>query len=144
MRNLAQTVRLAACLAALLSAAPAPAAEEEAFLAFQAATPGAFNYARLADIQVFLDASPTRCSVLLTDGQEIKAFQKCASITEHLGHAGFVSFPSAFGSVLLAPSFVTSLITTPNNGGCRLNLRNGRWVPVVLPCSAVRDALAQK
>ncbi|VTZ26772.1 hypothetical protein MPC4_30193 [Methylocella tundrae] len=113
----------------------------DAFLSLRAATPGAFNYARLSDIQVFLDASPTRCSVLLTDGLEIKAFQKCASITEHLEQIGLVTFPNAFGSVLLAPSFVSSLIAT-NNGGCRLNLRNGRWVPVSLSCDAVHDKLS--
>jgi hypothetical protein len=143
MRNLAPPFPLAPYLAGLLSMAQASAAAEDAFLALQGATPGAFNYARLADIQVFLDASPTRCSVLLTDGQEIKAFQKCASITRHLEQIGLVSFPNTFGSVILAPSFVSSLVSI-NNGGCRLNLRNGRWVPVDQPCGAVHDALAQK
>ncbi len=119
-------------------AARSPRAED-AFLPLQAATPGSFNYARLSDIQVFLDASPSRCSVFLTDGQEIKAFQKCASITEHLEQIGLVSFPNAFGRVLLAPSFVTSMVSIGKET-CRLNLRNGRWAPVDLPCSKVHDA----
>lgn len=147
--NFALAVRFAIILATLLTiglatllAASGESAAADAFLALRAATPGAYNYARLSDIQVFLDASPTRCSVLLTDGLEIRAFQKCASITEHLEQIGLVSLPNSFGSVLLAPSFVSSLIAT-NNGGCRLNLRNGRWVPVSLSCGAVHEALSR-
>ncbi len=143
MRIFSLALRSVAAFAAFLAMGRLPAAAEDAFLALQGATPGALNYARLADIQVFLDASPTRCSVLLTDGQEIKAFQKCASITQHLGQIGLVSLPNAFGSVLLAPSFVSSLVSI-NNGGCRLNLRNGRWVPVDQPCRAIHDALSPK
>ncbi len=125
-----------------LRAAPARAGADE-FLPLQSSAAGAFNYARLSDIQVFLDASPTRCSVFLTSGQEIKAFQKCASITSHLEQHGLVSLPSNFGSVLLAPGFVSSLISLAN-GGCRLNLRNGIWAPVVQPCSAVVEALSRQ
>jgi hypothetical protein len=116
-------------------------AEEDAFLALPSNAAGAFNYARVSDIQVFMDAGPSRCSVLLTDGEEIKAFQKCSVITQRLEQNGLISLPNSFGTVLLASSFVASLIST-NNGGCRLNLRNGRWVPVNQPCGAVHKALA--
>lgn len=112
----------------------------DAFLPLQASTPGAFNYARLSDIQVFLDASPTRCSVFLTNGQEIKAFQKCATITEGIDHHGLVTLPTNFGTVLLAPWFVSSLISIA--GGCRLNLRNGLWAPVIETCSQALQAIA--
>ncbi|MEJ0095574.1 MAG: hypothetical protein WDN46_19870 [Methylocella sp.] len=116
---------------------------EDAFLALPSNAAGAFNYARLSDIQVFLDASPTRCSVLLTDGVEIKAFQKCSAITKHLEQNGLVSFPNNYGSVLLAPAFIASLIST-NSGGCRLNLRSGRWVPVNQSCNEVHKALSSE
>ena len=123
---------------------PAPGANAgaEAFLALQASAPGAFNYARLADIQVFLDASPTRCSVFLTNGQEIKAFQKCASITAHIDHNGLVTLPTRSRSVLLAPSFVSSLISI-ENAVCRLNLRNGIWVPVIETCSEALQTISR-
>ncbi|ACK50108.1 hypothetical protein Msil_1139 [Methylocella silvestris BL2] len=144
---------LAAGCAIFLAVAPPGARAQEqsrdqpqapdAFLALNAARPGAFNYARLSDIQVFLDASPTRCAVLLTDGQEIKAFQKCETITRHLEHVGFVLLPNAFGSVMLAPGFVSSLVAT-SDGGCRLNLRNGKWAQVTRPCSSVHDAIGAR
>jgi hypothetical protein len=129
---------LAALLCLALPPSQARAAGDE-FLAMQASTPGSFNYARVSEIQVFLDASPTRCSVFLTNGQEIKAFQTCASITAHLEQHGLVTLPSPFGSVLLAPAFVSSLIAV-NNGSCRLNLQNGVWVPVVQSCRDVLHA----
>jgi hypothetical protein len=144
MRASASVRRLASIFVMLaIVASFAANAAEDAFLRLQGATPGALNYARLADIQVFLDASPTRCSVLLTDGQEIKAFQTCLSITQHLEQIGLVSLPNTFGTVLLAPSFVSSLVSI-SDGGCRLNLRNGKWVPVKKPCSAVHEALSAK
>jgi hypothetical protein len=127
----------AAAFAALLLMAPplqAAHAGEVEFLALQSSTPGAFNYARVSEIQVFLDESATRCGVFMTTGQEIKAFQTCASITAHLEQHGLVTLPSNFGTVLLAPDFVLSLVSIPN-GGCRLNLRNGVWVPVKEACA---------
>jgi hypothetical protein len=142
VRKTAAARRFAAMLFLGLPPSMARAGADE-FLPLQSSTPGTFNYARLSDIQVFLDASPTRCSVFLTSGQEIKAFQKCASITSRLEQRGLVTLPSNFGSVLLAPWFVSSLVSTPN-GGCRLNLGNGIWVPVVQPCSAVVEALSRQ
>jgi hypothetical protein len=142
MHAVGSTGRMAALLILALAPAPASAGADE-FLPLQANAPGSFNYARVADIQVFLDASPTRCSVFLTNGQEIKAFQTCTSITAHLDQQhGLVTLPSPFGSVLLAPSFVSSLIAV-NNGGCRLNLRNGVWVPVIQTCRDVLQAIAR-
>lgn len=133
----------AAFVSLLLLTAPARAGEVE-FLALQSSTPGAFNYARVSEIQVFLDESATRCGVFMTTGQEIKAFQTCASITSHLEQHGLVTLPGDFGSVLLAPDFVLSLVSTPN-GGCRLNLRNGGgWVPVKQACSEAVKALSRE
>jgi hypothetical protein len=126
---------------ALLGVASGANAGAEEFLPLQASAPGAFSYARLSDIQVFLDASPTRCSVFLTNGQEIKAFQKCASITAHIDHQGLVTLVTHFGSVLLAPSFVSSLVSIAN-GECRLNLRNGVWIPVAQSCSEALQAIS--
>jgi hypothetical protein len=139
MRWIDPACRFAAVLVLALPSSDAGAGAE-AFLAMQASRPDTFNYARLADIQVFLDASPTRCSVYLTNGQEIKAFQTCVSITAHLQQHGLVTLPSTFGSVLLAPAFISSLIAV-NNGGCRLNLQNGIWVPVARTCREVLQAI---
>ena len=85
----------AAFVSLLLLTAPARAGEVE-FLALQSSTPGAFNYARVSEIQVFLDESATRCGVFMTTGQEIKAFQTCASITSHLEQHGLVTLPERF------------------------------------------------
>ena len=57
--------------------------------------------------------------------------------------AGLVTLPSNFGSVLLAPDFVLSLVSIAN-GGCRLNLRNGVWVPVKQACSEAVKALSRE
>lgn len=142
MRKIAVVCRLAALL--LLGCAPSAAnAGADEFLALQASPAGAFNYARLADIQVFLDASPTRCSVFLTSGQEIKAFQKCDSITARIDHQGLVTLPTRFGSVLLAPSFVSSMISI-ENAVYRLNLRNGVWIPVIETCSAALQTISRE
>jgi hypothetical protein len=142
MREIALSYPVAAQLLAvsLLGVASAANAGAEEFLALQASAPGAFSYARLSDIQVFLDASPTRCSVFLTNGQEIKAFQKCAAITASIDHQGLVTLPTKFGSVLLAPGFVSSLVSI-GNGECRLNLRNSVWIPVAQACSEALQAL---
>lgn len=135
--------RVAAGLVALLAVAPVRAGADE-FLALQSSAPGLVNYARLADIQAFLDASPTRCSVFLTNGQEIKAFQTCASIIMRLDRRGLVALPGYFGAVMLIPGFVTSLIAI-TNGGCRLNMRYGSlWVPVKQSCGEALKALAQE
>lgn len=135
---------LACCLAAPLtqglSAPERAVAQEDAYLALQTNAPGAFNYVRLAEIQVFLDASPSHCVIILNDGEEIRAFQKCASLTDHLQQTGLISFPNTFGSVLLSPSFISTLLST-NNSGCRLNLKNGKFVHVSQPCSAVHKTL---
>ncbi|WP_395698539.1 hypothetical protein [Methylocella sp.] len=139
MRRAALPPFLAAALAAC-GAAGAQDLPQPVFLPLKGAAPGAFSYARLSDIQVFLDASPTRCAVILVNGEEIRAFQRCAEITSRLSHDGFLSLPSSFGSALLAPGFVTSLISQ-SDGFCRLNLRNGRWIPAKLPCDAVRETL---
>lgn len=117
------------------------AAAADAFLAMQGSAAGALNYARLADIQVFVDASPSRCSVFLANGEQIKAFQTCASITAHINHQGLVTLASPFGAVLLAPDFVTSLVSVAS-GGCRLNLQSRVWVPVTQSCREVIAAVA--
>jgi hypothetical protein len=140
MRPIDSACRWAAILCLALPPSQARADGDE-FLAMQASPPSSFNYARVSEIQVFLDASPTRCSVFLANGQEIKAFQTCASITVHLEQRGLVTLPSTFGTVLLAPAFVSSLIAM-NNGSCRLNLQNGVWVPVVQNCRDVLRAFA--
>jgi hypothetical protein len=133
-------------IGASLMQADHAAAQEDAYLALQSNAPGAFNYIRLAEVQVFLDASPSRCTIILTDGEEIRAFQKCSPLTDHLRQTGqlqqigLISFPNSFGSVLLSPSFISNLVST-NNAGCRLNLKNGKFVHVSQPCNAVHKAL---
>ena len=126
------------------SGAPAAAAgRADEFLAMQSSAAGAFNYARLSAIQAFLDASPTRCSVFLISGEEIRAFQTCASIIAHIDQHVLVTLPGDFGSVLVAPDFVTSL-GHDRQGGCRLNLLNGAWVPVKQSCSAAIQAISRQ
>lgn len=142
MSFLANGRRVSLKAALLLALAPGcwAALAQDAFLALQGSTPGAVNYARLSDIQVFLDASPTRCAVFLADGTEIKAFQKCETLTKGLDQTGLVTFRNAFGIVLLAPTFVSSLITIAG-GDCRLNLRNGRWAPISQSCASAHEGL---
>jgi hypothetical protein len=142
MRRTAAARRFAAMLFLGLAPSMARAGADE-FLALQSSAPGSFNYARLSAIQAFLDASPTRCSVFLISGQEIRAFQTCASIISHLEQHVLVTLPGEFGSVLVVPGFVSSLVTIAG-GGCRLNLLNGAWVPVKQSCSAALQAISRQ
>ena len=140
MRVLRLVCGVAAALMQALNATDRAAAQADAYLQVQSNASGAFNYVRLAEIEVFSDTSPSHCMIILTDGAEIRAFQKCSSLTDHLQQTGLISFPSNFGSVLLSPSFISTLLST-NNSGCRLNLKNGKFVHVTQPCSMVHKAL---
>ena len=132
----------AAFCAALLCQAPSTAgAGTEAFLALQGSAPDSFNYVRLSEIQAFRDSGPDRCDVLMKIGPEIKAFQSCASLTAHLDRNGLVALPGPYGSVLLLPGFVTSLVSLAS-GGCRVNLLNGVWAPVTAACREALQAIA--
>lgn len=121
----------------------AAAAQEDPYFPLHSAKPGKFNYVRKSEIQAFVDVSPSHCVVILSNGDEIKAYQKCSSMTDHLIKEGLATFETSFGSVLLSPLYIYDLLST-NNSGCRLNLRNGRFVAVNLPCDAVHEALPRE
>jgi hypothetical protein len=134
------------CRAALALAACARAAAaepEDPYFQLHSAKPGKFDYVRKSEIQAFVDVSPSHCIVILSNGDEIRAYQKCSSMTDRLNKEGLATFETPFGSVLLSPFYIYDLVST-NNSGCRLNLRNGRFVAVNLSCDAVHEALPRE
>lgn len=128
----------ALALAALCAAQGAAAAQDPYFV-LQGHKPGLLNYVRRSEIQAFVDASPAHCIVILSNGDEIRAFQKCSKMTDELNKQNLVTFNTSFGSVLLSPLYIYDLLSS--NSGCRLNLRNGRHVTVNLSCADVHKAL---
>ncbi|SFK38285.1 hypothetical protein SAMN05444581_10729 [Methylocapsa palsarum] len=135
-----------ACCAALALAASgrqAAAEPEDAYFQLHSAKPGKFDYVRKSEIQAFVDVSPSHCIVILSNGEEIRAYQKCAPMTDQVSKEGLATFATPFGSVLLSPFYIYDLVST-NNSGCRLNLRNGRFVAVNLSCEAVHQALPRE
>jgi hypothetical protein len=139
--------RLAWCLAAipfLLLAKLGPAAgQEDAYLAVQTNVTGALNYVRQSVIEAFADVSASACILILSDGEDIRVFQKCASIVAETQNKGLVSFPNEFGMVFVSPPSIFDLLST-SNSGCRLNLKNRKYVVVNQSCSSVHQALPRE
>jgi hypothetical protein len=78
--------------------------------------------------------------LILSDGEEIRVFQKCAPVAAALKNERLVSFPNEFGMVFVSPSSIFNLFST-NNSGCRLNLKNRKFVSVNQSCDSVYQAL---
>lgn len=134
------TWRLAAILF-LSMAGLAPAAfGEDPYLAVRTTAAGAVNYVRLSEIEALADVSPSHCMLILSNGEEIRVFQKCSSHAAALQSKSLVSFPNEFGAVFVSPAFIFDMLST-SNSGCRLNLRNRRFVPVSQSCESVHQAL---
>lgn len=141
MRRFCRWVSFASFAAAL--AAPSgpqgASAQSDPYLALQTHIAGQQNYVRRSEVQAFLDVSPAHCIIFLSNGEEMRAFQKCATMTDHLKKDGLVTFPTSFGSVLLSPYYILTMHAM-SNGSCRLNLRNGKFVIVNPSCKEVHDA----
>jgi hypothetical protein len=101
---------------------------------------GVVSYVRRAEIEAFSDASPSNCILILTDGEDDRAFQKCSSIAAELKDKHLVSFPNKFGMAYLSPPFIDDLRST-NDSGRRLNLRNRKHISVTQSCALVNGAL---
>jgi hypothetical protein len=110
------------------------------WLAIQTNNAGALNYVRQSEIEAFADVSPANCMLILSDGEEIRVFQKCAPVAAALKNERLVSFPNEFGMVFVSPSSIFNLFST-NNSGCRLNLKNRKFVSVNQSCDSVHQAL---
>jgi hypothetical protein len=138
------TRRRAAPLAlACLACAPGGAvAAQDPYFVLQGHKPGLSNYVRRSEIQAFVDASPGHCIVILGNGDEIRAFQKCSTMTDELNKDSLVVFATSFGSVLLSPFYIYDLLSSTS--GCRLNLRNGRHVTITIPCAEAHKALPRE
>ena len=117
--------------------------QDDPFFALQTKAPGIFSYVRRAEIEAFADASPSNCILILSDGEDVRAFQKCSSIAAGLQNKSLVSFPNEFGLVFLSPAFVDGLLSM-NDSGCRLNLKNGKHVSVKQACASVREVLPRE
>ena len=120
------------------------AAKDDPYLAVKANAAGMVNYVRRSEIEALADVSPSDCMLILSDGEEIRVFEKCASIAAELQHNKRpVSFPNEFGMVFVSPSFIFDLVST-NTSGCRLNLKNRKFVSVNQSCELVHQALPRE
>ena len=72
--------RLAAITSLLLAQLVSAAAKDDPYLAVKANAAGMVNYVRGSEIEALVDVSPSDCMVILSDGQEIRVFEKCAWI----------------------------------------------------------------
>lgn len=144
-KNFASTLRRLCRLAVALIpcglAREAGAAERDPFLALATHAEGVVNYVRASEVQALVDLNQSKCLLVLTSGEELRAWQKCASIAGDPKQFGFVAFTSPFGSVFVFPGFVSSLRST-NSSGCSMALRNARFIPVNESCVAAHKALA--
>jgi hypothetical protein len=119
------------------------AGEEDAYLAIQTNVAGAVNYVRQSEIDAFADVSASACILILSDGEDIRVFQKCASIVAALQNKSLVTYPNEFGMVFVSPQSIFDLLST-NNSGCRLNLKNRKYVSVNQSCESVHRALPRE
>jgi hypothetical protein len=132
--------RFAAIALPFLVASGPAAGQDDPWLAIQTNNAGALNYVRQSEIEAFADVSPANCMLILSDGEEIRVFQKCAPVAAALKNERLVSFPNEFGMVFVSPSSIFNLFST-NNSGCRLNLKNRKFVSVNQSCDSVHQAL---
>ncbi|WP_156898297.1 hypothetical protein [Methylocapsa acidiphila] len=132
--------RYAAAAAQIFLAGEAAAADHDPFLALSTHVEGVVNYVRASEVQALVDLNQSKCLLVLTNGEELRAWQKCASIAGDPKQFGFVAFTSPFGSVFIFPGFVSSLRGT-NRSGCNMALRNARFIPVEESCADAHKAL---
>lgn len=135
--------RLAAIPFLLLAKLGTAASEEDPYLAIQANAAGLTNYVRKSEIEAFTDVSAANCILILTTGEEIRVFQKCAPVAAGLNNTNLVSFSNEFGMVFVTPSSLVGLLST-NNAGCRLNLKNRKFVSVNQSCESVHQVLLRE
>jgi hypothetical protein len=135
--------RIAAIPFLLLARLGTAAGQEDAYLAVQTNVAGTVNYVRQSEIEAFADVSASACILILSDGEDIRVFQKCSSIVAVMQNKSLVTFPNEFGTVFVSPSFIFDLLST-NNSGCRLNLKNRKYVAVKQSCSSVHQALPRE
>ena len=81
--------------------------------------------------------------LILSDGEEIRVFQKCAPVAAVLKNERLVSFPNEFGMVFVTVSSIFDLVST-NTSGCRLNLKNRKFVSVNQSCELTYQALPRE
>jgi hypothetical protein len=117
--------------------------EDDPWLAIQTNNAGALNYVRQSEIEAFADVSPTNCMLILSDGEEIRVFQKCAPVAPALKNERLVSFPNEFGMVFVSPPSIFDLFST-NTSGCRLNLKNRKLASVNQSCESVHQGLTAR
>ncbi len=132
----------AIALPVLVASAPATC-QDDPWLAIQTNNAGALNYVRQSEIEAFADVSPANCMLILSDGEEIRVFQKCAPVAAALKNERLVSFPNEFGMVFVSPSSIFDLFST-NTSGCRLNLKNRKFVSVNQSCNSVHQVLPRE
>ncbi|WP_036260001.1 hypothetical protein [Methylocapsa aurea] len=118
----------------------AGAAGGDPYIAIATHAEGVVNYVRASEVQALVDLNQSKCMVALNNGEEIRAWQKCASIAGDPKQFGFVSFAAPFGNVFVLPEVVYSLRST-NSLGCSLTLRNGRFIPVNESCADAHKGL---
>ncbi|WOJ90069.1 hypothetical protein RZS28_01830 [Methylocapsa polymorpha] len=133
-------LRLAAMLLQCIFAEGVAADERDPFLALATHAEGIVNYVRASEVQALVDLNQSKCLLVLLSGEEMRAYQKCASIAGDPKQYGFVSFTSPFGNVFAIPAAISSLRST-SSSGCSLALRNARFVPVSESCVAAHKAL---
>ena len=132
--------RLAAILILPLATFGTAAGADDPYLAIKPHAAGSINYVRQSEIEALADVSSSNCIVILTNGEDIRVFQNCASVAAGVQDKSLVSFPNDFGSVFVSSPFISDLFST-NNSGCRLNLQNRRFVSVNQSCKSVHRAL---
>jgi hypothetical protein len=132
--------RLAATLIQCVSTLEAGAAERDPFLALATHVEGVVNYVRASEVQALADLNQSKCQLVLISGEELRAWQKCASIAGDPRQFGFVAFTSPFGNVFVLPGLVSSLRST-NRSGCSLAMKSDRFIPVDESCLAAHEAL---
>jgi hypothetical protein len=135
--------RLAAISLLPLATFGTAAGEDDPYLAIKTNAAGTINYVRQSEIEAFADVSASNCILILTNGEDIRVFQNCASVAAGLQDKSLVSFPNDFGTVFVSSPFISDLLST-NNSGCRLNLQNRKFVSVNQSCESVHRALLRE
>jgi hypothetical protein len=118
-------------------------AADDRYVVVATHAPGVSHYVLKSEIEAVFDSNPSKCGLILTNAKLIRANEPCASIIKALNRDDFATFTNSFGKVFVDPTFVTNLIGA-NNGGCRLSLKNGRYVSVNEACAQVHEKVSME
>lgn len=122
------------------------AVPDDPFVAIESNVKGISTYVRKEEIEALTDVSGSHCVLIISPGtsfaprDDVRAFEKCASILEKLQVGNFIPLPSDLGMTHVSPQRIVTMAWT-SNSRCRMSLKSGKFVYTKLSCNDVHKML---